>query len=106
MPTGRERCRARGQPSRFFARLRACSAGDEGIMTKREANLKPLFTWRSAVASPYGPPDPTTRLVLLTLGLRVNGYGELTVPTVAELAIESGLREEVVELHLRIAAEQ
>jgi hypothetical protein len=75
-------------------------------MTKREANLKPLFTWRSAVASPYGPPDPTTRLVLLTLGLRVNGFGELTVPTVAELAIESGLREEVVELHLRIAAEQ
>lgn len=33
-----------------------------------DAALKPLYTWRSAVASKHGPKSPTTRHVLLTLG--------------------------------------
>lgn len=58
--------------------------------------LRPLFTWRSAMASAYGPPNPTTRHVLLTLALHMNEKGESCYPTIEQLATETALSRRAV----------
>lgn len=67
--------------------------------------LRPLFTWRSAVASPFGPENPTTRHVLLTLALHMNEKGESCFPSIDLLVEESGLSRRAVIQHLQVAAE-
>ena len=62
--------------------------------------MRPLFTWRSAIASPVGPKNPTTRHVLLTLSLHMNERGESCYPSTKVLAAESGLSERSVCTHL------
>jgi hypothetical protein len=65
--------------------------------------LKPLFTWRSAIASKHGPKSPTTRHVLLTLGLHMNERGGSCFPSVDTLVGETGLTKRSVCTHLEIA---
>lgn len=65
--------------------------------------IRPLFTWRSAIASPLGPSNPTTRHVLLTLSLHMNERGESCYPTTKQLAEETGLSERSVCTHLEQA---
>lgn len=67
--------------------------------------IRSLFTWRSAVASEDGPPNPTTRHVLLTLGLHMNERGESCFPSIELLTIETALSPRAVKEHLKIAAE-
>lgn len=67
--------------------------------------LMPLFTWRSAIASANGPKSPTTRLVLLTLGLHMSERGESCYPSTKTLSEETGLSEKAVITHLQIAEE-
>lgn len=67
--------------------------------------LQPLFTWRSAVASEFGPESPTTRHVLLTLGLHMNEKGESCFPSIPLLVIETALSERAVKSHIRIGAD-
>lgn len=66
--------------------------------------LQPLFTWRSVVASKFGPLLPTTRHVLLTLGLHMSEKGDSCFPSMALLAEESGLALSTVKEHIAIAA--
>ena len=65
--------------------------------------LLPLFDWRSAVASKYGPEKPTTRFVLLTLALHMSVKGDSCFPSIDLLAEESGLSRRAVIEHLQIA---
>lgn len=65
--------------------------------------LRPLFTWRSAVASKHGPSNPTTRHVLLTLALHMNEKGGSCFPSIDLLVEESGLSRRAVIDHLRTA---
>lgn len=67
--------------------------------------IKPLFTWRSAVASKHGPVKSTTRHVLLNLGLHMNELGESCFPSTRLQAEETGLSERAVCEHLGIAKE-
>ena len=66
--------------------------------------LRPLFDWRAAVASPYGPKNPTTRHVLLTLSLHMSPRGDSCFPSIELLTEESGLARRSVAGHLGIAA--
>lgn len=66
--------------------------------------LSPLFTWRSAVASRFGP-KATTRHVLLTLSLHMNERGGSCFPATTTLADETGLSRRAVEEHIRLAEE-
>lgn len=68
--------------------------------------LSPLFTWRTAIASPHGPASATRRHVLLTLSLHMNERGGSCFPTTARLAAETKLSERAVEEHLRVAEEE
>lgn len=68
-----------------------------------ELFLRPLFTWRSAVASKFGPESPTTRHVLLTLSIHMNEKGESCYPSTKLLADETGLSERSVCTHLELA---
>lgn len=65
--------------------------------------LRPLFTWRSAVASKHGPSNPTTRHVLLTLALHMNEKGGSCFPSIDLLVEESGLSRRAVIDHLGTA---
>lgn len=68
--------------------------------------LRPLFDWRSAVASPYGPASSTTKHVLLTLSLHMSAAGDSCFPTIELLVEESGLSKRAVLTNLKAAAEQ
>lgn len=70
------------------------------------ADLSPLFTWRSVVASEHGPPSSTRRHVLLTLSLHMNERGGSCFPSTRTLAQETGLSRKTVEKHLRTANEE
>lgn len=65
--------------------------------------LRPLFTWRSAVASELGPRSPVTRHVLLTLALHMNEKGESCFPSIDTLTTESNLSRRSVVEHLGVA---
>lgn len=65
--------------------------------------LSPLFDWRSAVASKYGPESSTTRHVLLTLSLWMSVKGDGCYPSTRTLAEASGLSRRSVETHLATA---
>lgn len=67
--------------------------------------LQPLFTWRSAVASEFGPAIGTTRHVLLTLGLHMNEKGESCFPSIDLLTTETNISRRAVLEHLKIAKE-
>jgi hypothetical protein len=67
--------------------------------------LRPVFDWRTAVASPYGPPNPTTRHVLLTLSLHMSPSGDSCFPSIDLLTVESGLSRRAVVQHMQLAAE-
>lgn len=73
---------------------------------REEQFLRPLFDWRSAVASPFGPKNPTTRHVLLTLSLHMSAKGDSCFPSIERLTEESGLSRRAVLTHLAAAAEQ
>lgn len=75
------------------------------MATQHDAQLAALFTWRSAVASEHGPDKPTTRHVLLTLGLHMNERGSSCFPSLTRLASETGLDRSTVTRHLREAAD-
>lgn len=68
--------------------------------------LAPIITWRSAVASEHGPESPTTRLVLLTLSLHMNEKGGSCFPSIETLAVETGLGDKAVRVHLATAAQE
>lgn len=67
--------------------------------------LRPLFDWRSAVASTVGPESPITRHVLLTISLHMSPKGDSCFPSVRLLAEETGLARTTVMKHLEIAAD-
>ena len=66
--------------------------------------VRPLFTWRSVVASKHGPGNPTTRHVLLTLGLYMSEKGDSCFPATRTLADCTGLSQRAVVEHLKTAA--
>jgi hypothetical protein len=66
------------------------------------ASLKPLYTWRRAVASTHGPKSPTTRHVLLMLGLHMNERSKSCFPSVDSLVQELGLTKRSLCAHLEI----
>jgi len=68
-----------------------------------ELFLRPLFDWRSAVASKFGPEKPTTRFVLLTLALHMSPKGDSCWPSIDLLSEESGLSRRAVIEHLQLA---
>jgi hypothetical protein len=67
--------------------------------------LAPLFTWRSAVSSPHGPKDATTKHVLLALSLYMNERGGSCFPSIVTLAADTGLNERTVRDHLSLAVQ-
>lgn len=66
--------------------------------------LRPLFTWRSAVASRHGPKSPVTRHVLLTLSLYMSELGDSCYPSTNTLASASALGLRTVKEHIALAA--
>lgn len=64
-------------------------------------NLKPLFTWRSAIVE--SNLKPTTRHVLLTLSLHMNERGGSCFPSVETLARETDLNRATIIRQLQIA---
>lgn len=68
-----------------------------------ELFLRPLFTWRSAIASPRGPKSPTTRLVLLTISLHMSERGDSCFPSTRTISEESGLSHRAVIEHIDVA---
>jgi len=72
---------------------------------KDEYVLRPMFTWRSALASKHGPASGTTRHVLLTLALHMSEKGDSCFPSVDLLTEETGLSRKTVIDHLKMAAE-
>ena len=67
--------------------------------------LRPLFDWRSAIASDFGPPNPTTRHVLLTLSLHMSAKGDSCFPSIELLVRETGLSRRAVITHLQAASQ-
>lgn len=65
--------------------------------------IRPLFTWRSAVASKFGPESPVTRHVLLTLSLHMSERGDSCFPSLETLAEETGLSLRAVKQHMLLA---
>jgi len=72
---------------------------------KADLFLRPLFDWRAAVASQYGPANPTTRHVLLTLSLHMSVKGDSCFPSGALLAAETALTRRAIVVNLAVAAE-
>ena len=64
-----------------------------------ELFIHALWDWRGAIASPYGPPNPTTRHVLLTIALHMSPAGDSSFPTVELLAKETKLGRSTVLEH-------
>jgi hypothetical protein len=64
-----------------------------------------LFNWRKATISKCGP-KPTTRLLLLTLSVHMDGNGGSCFPSTRKLAEETGLSERTVCTHLEIAEKE
>jgi hypothetical protein len=60
----------------------------------------PLLAWRGAVVSADGPPNPTTRLVLLVLGLHMDNDGGSCFPSTARVAAMTALTERSVCTHI------
>jgi hypothetical protein len=69
------------------------------------ASLSPLFTWRSAIASPESALPPTPRLVALVLSLHMNERGASCFPSVATIAAEAGLSDRAVQKAIRCLTE-
>ena len=61
--------------------------------------------WRDLVASADGPPSATTRHVLITLSLHMDGDGGQCFPSTRLLAERTGVSERVVCAHLALAAD-
>lgn len=66
-------------------------------------DVKPLFTWRSAVCESGLP--PTCRHVLLTLALHMNERGGSCWPSMETVASETGLNRATVIRQVRLASE-
>lgn len=66
--------------------------------------LRPLFTWRAVVASQHGPSNPTTRHVLLTLGLYMSEKGDSCFPATRTLATATALSHRAIITHLKLAS--
>lgn len=58
--------------------------------------LRPLFTWRSAVASKHGPANPTMKHVLIFLSLHMSEKGDSCFPSTRLLAEETGLNQRTI----------
>lgn len=69
------------------------------------AQVSPLFTWRSVVASERGPESSTTRHVLLTLSLYMSQKGDSCFPPLDDLSDDTGLTKRSVSEHLKRAHE-
>lgn len=63
-----------------------------------------LLRWRKALASRNGPEHATTRHVLLTLSVWMDGQGGSCFPSTREIAEATGLSERAVCTHLERAA--
>lgn len=68
--------------------------------------LSPLFDWRSAIASKYGPSKPSTRHVLLTLSLWMSAKGDSCFPSQETLAEATGMTRKSVRTHIQVAEEE
>lgn len=67
-----------------------------------ELDASELVAWRNAVMSPWGPPEPSTRLILMTMSQQM-GFELDACPSVELLAIRSGMVEKSVRIHLKKA---
>lgn len=68
-----------------------------------DAVLRPLFDWRGAIASPFGPDNPTTRHLLLTLSVYMSSAGDSCFPTLDELAESTCLSKRAVQNNIEQA---
>jgi|SRR5689334_1131299 len=64
-----------------------------------------VWQWCELIASPYGPPAHTTRLVLLVLSLHMSRQQNVAWPSQRHLAARSGLAPRTVKLALQMARE-
>lgn len=72
--------------------------GQQLAFGEEAAVLAPLPSRFSPIADSGLPPE--VRLVALTLDLYTNGFGDLTMPSVAELVADTGLPEQTVRAAL------
>jgi hypothetical protein len=68
-----------------------------------EERKHPIVKWRRAMLGPDGPPNATTRYVLLTLGTHMNSAGGSCFPSCDLLAKETRLSKRAITLHLEFA---
>jgi Helix-turn-helix domain len=69
-------------------------------VTTEKPQLKPLYTWRSAIADSDLP--PTARHVALTLALHMNERGDSCFPSLTRLERETGLSRSGIAKHLNV----
>lgn len=64
---------------------------------------KPMFSWRAAVLA--SELDATTKHILLTLAVHMNGFGENCFPSIKRLVKETSLGRSTIITHTKIAQE-
>lgn len=64
-----------------------------------------LYVWREFVFSPYGPPDPSTRLVLAAISLHINSKTGEAWPSQDRLVTETALSLSSIKRHLARAVD-
>jgi DNA-binding transcriptional ArsR family regulator len=72
---------------------------------KDPVDFRPLFTWRTCVASKHSGLEATTRHLALTISLHMNERGGSCFPSMDSMAEETGLHKATVIRHLRILEE-
>jgi DNA-binding transcriptional ArsR family regulator len=68
-------------------------------------DFRPLFTWRTCIASKHSGLESTTRHLALTISLHMNERGGSCFPSMDSMAEETGLHKATVIRHLRILEE-
>ena len=75
-------------------------------IAKYERGTAFLFEWRDAIQSPAGPPNPTTRHVLLSLSTWMDLQGKSCFPTQEQIQTATGLTPKTIRKHIRLAEKQ
>jgi hypothetical protein len=63
-----------------------------------------LIAWRRALLA-FGPPIPSTRLVLLVIAHHMNGHGTRAFPSLSTIAKECAMSRRTIATHVRHAVE-
>ena len=83
---------------------REVSGGCHPADFERDRTEPPIVKWRKAVLGPDGPPNGTTRFVLLVLGTHMDEQGASCFPSTELLANETRISKRAIMRHLQFAA--